>query len=286
MEQLYAVVDLEARSLRYFLKTAIVDQRLAAMVKEVTFSFLHYMEDSDRIPMNDAVELPDEMSIQFRNAAEQSGCQWGEEDLGTMDEGSADAEATLLLQYLPNVTKLNLDFPVYDPDDESNLDDDFAVGIFMHNILRRFLTEELVTFSKSEGEEPSHQHRPLAKLESIHLPMPFMEPWSIKSSWPHNVFWDLPWLNGLFLLNGLRHLSIARCTSGSHSNAAAGEPDMPAEVQKRYGKSELEELFIVEAGLGAAALDRILRLPRALKKFIYRIPTLEEMLDWGLFDPQ
>lgn len=289
-------MHLNTEQLRSFLTTIIENRKLASYVKQVRFSFKDYVPKRyepwyvydeqtrsrtgevrysvryhDTQPLSGEIELSDNLRTKFRTAAAQSGFDWDAETLAAMDSGSTNAEAILLLQVLPGIALLDLDFPINDEDDDDDLLREEKQGLFRHDVFRAFLNQK-DKYPQSQLDDGRHQ--PLATLKRVHLPRPFEEPFSIKAEWPRNVFWELHELSGIFWLHGLRSISIDRCVSGTGRSIRS---DMPNGIRELIGTSNLEEISITSAMLEPKALNLMLRLPRALKSFKYEIAETEHV---------
>lgn len=262
-EELYRKVNIGTRQLRFFLWTVIRNPDLASLVRNVIFSFEEYGEYVERLPMDDERNMPDDIMDDFMRVAHSSAYDWTDEEMSRLISGYVDAEATLLLQLLPNVVSLDLDFPTWDlTENESHQEQ----GIFRHDLLRKYLNQT--------HEEISDGESFLASLERFYMPNPYQAAFTLKSAYPPCWYWDITELPGVFSFPHLKSLSLERC-------ASSGDKTLYI-VGKRGGIGKLEELSITEAALEACDLDWILTLPNALKSFKYAVPRLDELFeDWS-----
>ncbi|KAJ9623089.1 hypothetical protein H2203_006022 [Taxawa tesnikishii (nom. ined.)] len=236
-------------------------------VRNVIFSFEEYGEYVERLPMDDERNMPDDIMDDFMRVAHSSAYDWTDEEMSRLISGYVDAEATLLLQLLPNVVSLDLDFPTWDlTENESHQEQ----GIFRHDLLRKYLNQT--------HEEISDGESFLASLERFYMPNPYQAAFTLKSAYPPCWYWDITELPGVFSFPHLKSLSLERC-------ASSGDKTLYI-VGKRGGIGKLEELSITEAALEACDLDWILTLPNALKSFKYAVPRLDELFEDCITSPR
>lgn len=200
----------------------------------------------------------------FVKAAKEHG--WEGNELELVEQDCPDTLTKLLLEYLPNVSTLNLDFKTTDIDykevepDVMHLNDDCGIQKYIQ--LRSFINSYLNSQTTSSSWTA-------VKLERLEISNPY--PVSEEGyPWPGSVFWDFNQLPGIFFLPNLRHISFVKCYL---------EGDFVGDVNLRRvkGTSPLEHISIEDAALDASALDALLTTPRALKSLKYHVADVHDL---------
>lgn len=273
--ELYHAVDLGTYRLRYLLHAIVQSPDKAPLVRKVTFSWKEYKNSET---LSESITSP-ERGQALRRAAVRSNQRWKLATLDKLEDGSADAESTLLLQLLPNLTALELHFPpeFMNVDERESYREGLA-RVFPHPMLLSMLT------SRSLSASPGGS-RPLAHVERLSISNPFETPWVLNNhSFPPVQLWDLSTVKNVFFWPKLRSLSLERC--GSDFTPGRGCKNLFTIFGTLRHTSNLEEISITNSFVHADQLTSILRLTHKLKKFKYSVAKAQELWAVDMMAPE
>lgn len=213
--------------------------------------------------------------------------------LEKLRSGSADAEGTLLLQYLANLRSMRLDFRGSDPDVTEGPGWDYSTGpdggIFLHPVFLEALNAMVLksrptadTADSVDADGPIA----LAGLESFEMSSPFEEPFGWTAYMPIVQFWDLSVLmRQSFFLPDLRVLRLERLSSSGRSKCVADSFSMAPQAAWE-GCSGLEEIHLKDSIIDATELHDLMKMLKALKVLVYELPDVIWVWEDDMLEPE
>jgi hypothetical protein len=268
-------INVKTQDLRPLVQTVVESEEIANNVKDITLDWQEYMATNSynnptpqRMPPSGEIAPPADFVASCRRFLERSGFQWKPEWLAKLEAGSADAESCILLLALPNLKSLILDFERIDRDVTYGTFPDDCEHVFRHEILRT-LIQDPKAFGATGTATPARYA--LQNLEEFDMTQPFLDPWTIKGSYPPIVFVDLKRVKGIFMLENLESLEMTQIGT-SKEDVFSDE-----EISTLSKSTNLESIIFMKSSLNANDLGAIFGFAKHLKKVHYHVADPAEL---------
>jgi hypothetical protein len=264
-------ITVNTQDIRPLVQTVVLSEEIANNVKDVTFEWQEYRAVSgynNRMPLSGEIAPPADFVASCLRFLERSGFQWTPEWLAKLAAGSADAESCILLLALPNLESLTLDLKRFDSDAGYGALPEDCEHVFRYEMLRT-LIQDPKAFGAT-GTTISARY-PLKNLEDFEMTQPYLDPFTIKSTYPSILFADLKKVKGIFMLPNLESLEMTQI--GTSEEDVFSDEDISALPRS----TRLESITLMKSSLSAEDLSAIFGFAKHLKKVHYHVADPMEL---------